>query len=809
MARIGRNEPCPCGSGRKFKRCCGARGAGSLTFANEDRVGAMARLDWMLEDEEWQQAVCEAEKELWGPMLDAAADHEDEGLWQMSADLFQMWFALDRRLPDGRTPVEHLLAEEGAELSDGERAFLELAARTSMRLYEVTGVERGESVALRDLLSGAELRVAERLGSKTMRRWQIQLARVNTLGASGRPEIERGLISISRTARGEVLALVEKTRERLREEHDDESDEALFALLTPALHQLWLAPALLLELPDLATTDGDPLLLTQVHFRVDDAVALGLALDAEPELERNPAQPAWSWVQRNEDGAPGATHALMRLREGRLVVETLSAERAAAARELVERAAGDAVAHKATTHEHPEAALRRGARPDEPVREIPPDLAFELSQEHCARYYREWLDMEVPALEGMTPRAASRSPAMRGRLVDLLKDFEQLYERELEIGQPGFDPWWLWGELGLASEPEAPRPGPQPPPLAHEVMALQLPGLAEVARSIAERVRRAEGFGASATITQEEMQRDLTFMRFVRKLGETAYADGATADEAAAHANLAGTHLWYVTNYELHHRKTFRVDPSLAWTLGHTRLEVTGDLLRLPFATFAVVFDDRHTLGLAERLLSLEKTCTHRGRMLKVATAYVSGRPEDAPWLLNVSFTFDAQVGDWPYLVSRDLWVRPEAELDGILDSVAPDVDPASRDPIFSSGPLRRLLHIVVNSILYATSAGVEPEQRSALPRAAGPRKIPPKPELVSSEAVYHLPGAIPISEVRKLQEVERAPGGGELLHRFMVRGHWRRAARSYKDQRPRWIAPYWKGPDMAALIERTYRLQP
>ncbi|HRF11915.1 MAG TPA: SEC-C metal-binding domain-containing protein, partial [Candidatus Accumulibacter phosphatis] len=22
--KVGRNDPCPCGSGRKFKRCCGA-----------------------------------------------------------------------------------------------------------------------------------------------------------------------------------------------------------------------------------------------------------------------------------------------------------------------------------------------------------------------------------------------------------------------------------------------------------------------------------------------------------------------------------------------------------------------------------------------------------------------------------------------------------------------------------------------------------------------------------------------------------------------------------------------------------------
>ncbi len=24
VAKVGRNDPCPCGSGRKFKKCCGA-----------------------------------------------------------------------------------------------------------------------------------------------------------------------------------------------------------------------------------------------------------------------------------------------------------------------------------------------------------------------------------------------------------------------------------------------------------------------------------------------------------------------------------------------------------------------------------------------------------------------------------------------------------------------------------------------------------------------------------------------------------------------------------------------------------------
>jgi uncharacterized protein YecA (UPF0149 family) len=27
-AKVGRNEPCPCGSGKKFKKCCGQPGGG-------------------------------------------------------------------------------------------------------------------------------------------------------------------------------------------------------------------------------------------------------------------------------------------------------------------------------------------------------------------------------------------------------------------------------------------------------------------------------------------------------------------------------------------------------------------------------------------------------------------------------------------------------------------------------------------------------------------------------------------------------------------------------------------------------------
>jgi tetratricopeptide (TPR) repeat protein len=44
MAKIGRNDPCPCGSGQKYKRCCGPRDdAAAAERAAADRAAMLAR----------------------------------------------------------------------------------------------------------------------------------------------------------------------------------------------------------------------------------------------------------------------------------------------------------------------------------------------------------------------------------------------------------------------------------------------------------------------------------------------------------------------------------------------------------------------------------------------------------------------------------------------------------------------------------------------------------------------------------------------------------------------------------------------
>jgi hypothetical protein len=56
--------------------------------------------------------------------------------------------------------------------------------------------------------------------------------------------------------------------------------------------------------------------------------------------------------------------------------------------------------------------------------------------------------------------------------------------------------------------------------------------------------------------------------------------------------------------------------------------------------------------------------------------------------------------------------------------------------------------------------------------------------------------------------EAGEATGGGtKLLVRFMVRGHWRRQPHGPERQERKliWIRPHYKGPDLAATINKPY----
>ncbi len=244
-------------------------------------------------------------------------------------------------------------------------------------------------------------------------------------------------------------------------------------------------------------------------------------------------------------------------------------------------------------------------------------------------------------------------------------------------------------------------------------------------------------------------------------------------------------------------RKTFWVDESLAWMLANTQVDAESSLFRLPFPSYVLVYTDRHTLGVAERALASDGDCPLRGQMLAVLCAYIL-ELGPAGSRIKAGLTFDAFAGQPPQLMSWELQI----DRNETLEKAVGDALARARTP--AAGLFRPLLEAVINATLYTTSAGVKVEQY----RGQQPHREEPQACLSSGE-VYYLPGKIKISHMRKLRQVARGPSGRTLMHRFMVRGHWRRPSPNWTDQSLRWIEPYWRGPSLASIVEREYRVCP
>ena len=786
MAKIGRNQPCPCGSGRKYKRCC--LQAARVRITAEERIRARQLMSWIAAPGgEWADEVEDAAYSFDVPYAEADSDPRDENpsLDEVSAEVFESWFVLDRELEaEGRLgrPVDLLLADRS--LSSGVRAYLEQAANTRMRLYEVTSLEPGSTVTLRDLHTRREVTVHDKLGSRNMQRWQLLAARVVPEGPSGGPELDLGVLPLPRHVRPWLVAKVAAELADAGPPGSGISEDDILRCLPPDIHALWLYPFGPRRVPDLQNTDSEELVLTRVVFEVASESAIVAALDERFEIAA-PGE-SWNWIRPADGQRQGVVLGFLTLAGGRLELDVNSAERAERGRALLEALAPGALRYRVTATTDPEQALKE-ATPEERAPASGEDRPEEFDDavlEVLMKHYKPWIDEAIPALDGKTPREAAADKGLRDRLVAMLADLEHAYLRGLAANRPGHDPSWMWSELGLGDHADAPWVPDYTLQGGYASLEPFLPGLGAVASKIAETRRTGAEHDPHQLISDADVASDVSFRRFQN---DTSEAEGGYGE-----ADLA-TLVRAFASFELHRRKTFWLDESVAWMLANTGLSVVVDDLRLPFVSFVLAFTDRPTLAVAERWLAALPGCRLRARMLRIISVYVTSRGEGAVDVLLVADTRD---GDRPFAVNRRLTLAPGAQVDSICAAFRDD-----------PRPLRKLLELTLNAVLYATSADVSREELTP-PKQREARRPAPPGAAVSSDNVYYLPGKIPIRLLRRLQAVERHPSASQLMHRFLVRGHWRRPARNYKDQGLRWIRPYWKGPDLAAVVEREYQLR-
>ncbi|HEX6883224.1 MAG TPA: SEC-C metal-binding domain-containing protein [Planctomycetota bacterium] len=203
VPRVGRNEPCPCGSGKKYKKCCEreADARGELAFLTP---GLDRALEHLLAEGP-PPSLRAALARLHGPAFEGLELHEALPLLPhagLEAALLD-WWLMEREEQPGATLLDLYLARRGARLDPREKRVLARLGASSLGLYELEPMGPEPRLRARDLLGGRdfELDVEEVLASGAV---GVQLLRL--VEADSRTQAVHAGVSVRREHAAAVVA---------------------------------------------------------------------------------------------------------------------------------------------------------------------------------------------------------------------------------------------------------------------------------------------------------------------------------------------------------------------------------------------------------------------------------------------------------------------------------------------------------------------------------------------------------------------------------------------------------------------------
>jgi hypothetical protein len=399
-ASAGRNDRCPCGSGRKYKAChigrelhpIEQRGAwlyekmqrfvrATDPFQIQDLAAIMAEEMGSRETPRWLAE---------GPMVVDLILHEHN---------FEQRFLEVRAVT---LPADEVLLAQQWELTDRS-------------VFEVESVRSGH-LSLRNLATGDLIEVSNVTDGPATTPGTIVVGRPLPLGDTHRAF--SGFMALPPSLVNEALSLI-----------GSGAIEDLMVLLG-SIHRR----------PRIANTDGHDMVLVDLRWIVPEDARVAEAF-AQAGFTGDDA--GWSLV-RDTAGQADSIVASLSIESDQLMGSVNSIERAEELIELI------AEVLPGTVLVDTEVTEIDDVDDDGPVSPIDPDGLMDdpelraMVEAHMANYETEWLDTSIPALDGQTPREAAADPIGREGLIRLLATFP-----ELKHGAVGMSPQRLRTALGL------------------------------------------------------------------------------------------------------------------------------------------------------------------------------------------------------------------------------------------------------------------------------------------------------------------------------------------------------------------------
>ncbi|MBI4774742.1 MAG: SEC-C domain-containing protein [Deltaproteobacteria bacterium] len=455
---IARNAPCPCGSGKKYKKCCLGKEAGPSQALYYRRLSeAYDRLtDSLLAHATrtfGEEAVAEAMDEflLWpGP-----EDEIGEDMFERVEPLFWPWFLFNREYdstetevelsgPEGRTVAELYAEARGSKLDPLERCLIESVNRKPYSFWQVLKVDKGKGMELQDVLKGSRLEVQERTGSEYVQPGDLGFGRAVSVDGVGMI-IGLGPVVIPPSHKPDIIQL----RKQLRHGRSAVTDDTLHEWDAEIRDLYFDIDHALNSMPQFCNTDGHPMEFHRLIYEVSSAdeafEKLGglcvtmeldeLRADAKRDNTGRIIRVEIPWDRHGHKASPGMSNTVL----GRIVIdgrrlsaEVNSAERAETLRREIDVRLGDGTRFKLDEIQDPDSMMRRSAsgtaakKKSKEHEELMqhPEVQEQLA-EIISRHWESWVDQSIPALGGESPRDAVKTADGREAVEALLQDAER------------------------------------------------------------------------------------------------------------------------------------------------------------------------------------------------------------------------------------------------------------------------------------------------------------------------------------------------------------------------------------------------
>jgi len=453
----GRNDPCPCGSGRKYKHCCLAAATQAsespqeitwrrLRRATEGFPKTMARF---VEELYGLDAIDEAWEEftLWEEVeFDSASPH---------VPLFLPWFyhcwapdpleetCVEDTSLHGRAPTSVFLEQRGARLDPLHRRYLQACLEAPFSFHEILRCDPGHGFRARDLIIGTECEVLERSASQSLEIGDILFAQIVSI--EGIFLVEAcPMVPLPPMDKIEIIDLRKRTAPAPTTElFAQELLRGWEIELRELYHELVTE---ILEPPpvEIHNTDGEFVVPQRVTFDIDSPQAAFDALkhlalgESEDELLATAERRADGELARIElawKKAGNRVHASwdntilghVEIAGERLVVDVNSNERAEAFRKIVEDALGGSARYRGSENvTTTESTDEEDAAEDEEQARLAelPEVRENINA-MLAAHYEGWVTQEIPALGNRRPLDAVKDPDGREKVEALLSQMER------------------------------------------------------------------------------------------------------------------------------------------------------------------------------------------------------------------------------------------------------------------------------------------------------------------------------------------------------------------------------------------------